>query len=228
MTNIFINMDKNQRKAFIITVAILAVIIGYFSRPYWPSDWSLPSFKISESKEVESTKKASRKSSTKVPAVLDEFNGVKVYNNGKVSNVSGRNTTKDGYNLGLKYQCVEFVKRYYYERFGHKMPDSYGHAKDFFNIKYGDGAFNKERGLKQYTNPSSARPKKEGLLVYGPTPYNRFGHVAIITKVSDSTVECISQNLGQNNGTRRSYTLNRTSNGTYSIDDPYILGWLSF
>ena len=51
---------------------------------------------------------------------IDSLNGVYVFYNGNVSHVMGRNTTKDGYNLGLKYQCVEFVKRYYYEYFNHK------------------------------------------------------------------------------------------------------------
>lgn len=64
---------------------------------------------------------------------LDSLNGVYVYYNGGVNNITERNKTADGYNLGLKYQCVEFVKRYYYERFNHKMPDAYGHAKDFFD-----------------------------------------------------------------------------------------------
>jgi len=61
---------------------------------------------------------------------LDELNGVAVYYNGAINNTSGRRTTEDGYNLGLKFQCVEFVKRYYYERFNHKMPNAMGHADD--------------------------------------------------------------------------------------------------
>ncbi len=64
---------------------------------------------------------------------VDSLNGVVVYYNGGVNHVADRNVTKDGYNLGLKYQCVEFVKRYYYEYFHHKMPDNYGNAKDFFD-----------------------------------------------------------------------------------------------
>ncbi len=44
---------------------------------------------------------------------VDSLNGVYVYYNSNVGNVSGRNLASDGYNLGLKYQCVEFVKRYY-------------------------------------------------------------------------------------------------------------------
>jgi hypothetical protein len=64
--------------------------------------------------------------------VIDRFNDVEVFYNGGVNQVVGRNLTADGYNLGLKYQCVEFVKRYYYQRFNHKMSDSYGHAKKLF------------------------------------------------------------------------------------------------
>ena len=50
---------------------------------------------------------------------IDSLNGVYVYYNGRADNVIGRNTTADGHNLGLKYQCVEFVKRYYYEKLNH-------------------------------------------------------------------------------------------------------------
>jgi hypothetical protein len=60
---------------------------------------------------------------------LDELNGVAIYYNGGVNTVQGRNLTVDGYNLGLRYQCVEFVKRYYFERHGHRMPDSYGQPR---------------------------------------------------------------------------------------------------
>src|SRR5690606_35208838 len=84
---------------------------------------------------------------------VDSLHGVYVYYNGSVGNVKGRNLAPDGYNLGLKYQCVEFVKRYYYEHLEHKMPDSYGHAKDFFDNAVGDGKLNKRRALIQYNNP---------------------------------------------------------------------------
>jgi len=59
---------------------------------------------------------------------VDSLNGVYVYYNGSVGHVSGRNLVPDGYNPGLKYQCVEFVKRYYYQHLNHKIPDSYRHT----------------------------------------------------------------------------------------------------
>ena len=63
---------------------------------------------------------------------IDDLNGVAIYYNGGVNQSHGRNLSTGGYNLGIRYQCIEFVKRYYYERLGHQMPDSYGHAKTFF------------------------------------------------------------------------------------------------
>jgi len=42
--------------------------------------------------------------------VVGEMNGIKVYCNGAVGNVSGGNLSSNGYNIGVKYQCVEFVR----------------------------------------------------------------------------------------------------------------------
>ena len=40
---------------------------------------------------------------------IDSYNNVTVYYNGRVGSTNGRNTAPDGYNLGMKYQCVEFL-----------------------------------------------------------------------------------------------------------------------
>ncbi|MCL1826253.1 MAG: CHAP domain-containing protein [Betaproteobacteria bacterium] len=154
--------------------------------------------------------------------VIDNFNGVNVYYNGSVSNVSGRNVTADNYNLGQKYQCVEFVKRYYYEYYHHKMPDSYGHAKDFFNSNLKDGDFNEKRALTQYRNPSQSQPKVGDLLIFGG---NRYGHVAIISEVKDDEIEIIQQNPGLFEKSRINIPVN-FQNGLWSIEKSRILGWL--
>lgn len=156
---------------------------------------------------------------------IDSLNRVIVYYNGGVNHVKERNTTKDGYNIGLKYQCVEFVKRYYYEYLNHKMPDSYGHAKSFFNKELKDGALNEQRNLIQYTNQSNTKPKVNDLLIFGGTIYNRFGHVAIVSKVNDSTLEIIQQNPGPFGSSRASYKLEKIGN-KWEIMDSQILGWL--
>lgn len=156
---------------------------------------------------------------------IDSLNGVYVYYNGGVDNVIGRNTTADGYNLGLKYQCVEFVKRYYYELLKHKMPDSYGHAKDFFDNTLKDGQKNNKRDLTQHTNPSNTKPKVDDLLIFDGTALNKYGHVAIISNVTEKEIEIIQQNPGPFSKSREAFTLDN-KDGKWEIKNKRILGWL--
>lgn len=153
---------------------------------------------------------------------VDSLNGVLVYYNGDVDNVKGRNTV-DGYNLGLKYQCVEFVKRYYYYHLEHKMPDSYGHAKSFFMEGIKDGKINQQRDLIQCTNPSKFKPELDDLIVMGESKY---GHVAIVSAVSDSEIELIQQNPGIHGDSRIKIAINQNSEGKWLIGRSRILGWL--
>lgn len=169
--------------------------------------------------------KSNNKTSRTIGDEIDRFNGVSVYYNAEVGNVTGRNTTADGYNLGLKYQCVEFVKRYYYEHLNHKMPDSYGHAKDFFDKNLSDGKQNKRRNLTQYTNPSRSKPKVNDLLVYRGTAFNKYGHVAIVSKVTKNKIEVIQQNPGPYGKSRVKFSI-RKKNGLWEIKNELIMGWL--
>lgn len=192
-----------KRKHIIITVI---VCIGLYAAYY-------------------SSKKFNFNPNRTVGEKVDSLHGVMVYYNGGVNHVEKRNLTKDGYNLGLEYQCVEFVKRYYYERFNHKMPDAYGHAKDFFDKGQEDGTLNSKRGLLQYKNPNKEKPQEEDLLVMGPSIFNRYGHVAIISKVTDDEVEIIQQNPGPFSTSRETFPLVNID-GRWEIVNERILGWL--
>jgi surface antigen len=154
---------------------------------------------------------------------IDSFNDVSVYYNGNPMNIKGRNLTKNGYNLGLKYQCVEFVKRYYYEYLNHKMPNSYGHAKDFYDKQTIDGELNKNRNLIQYNNPSLSKPKVNDILVLDKSTFNKFGHVSIVSKVNDNSIEVIQQNVFLN--TRENYDM-KFVEGRWRIDNKRVLCWL--
>lgn len=157
--------------------------------------------------------------------VLDSINGVLVYYNGSVSNVSGRNLAPDGYNLGLKYQCVEFVKRYYYEYYHHKMPDSYGHAKSFFDKALADGALSKIRGLVQFSNGGTHLPAIGDLIVFDGNTWNEYGHVAIISAVEADRIQIIQQNPGST-ASSRIYISFEENEGHFSLDRSDCLGWL--
>jgi len=124
---------------------------------------------------------------------LDSYRGVAVYYNGIIYIRShGQHFSGSGYYYGFKWQCVEHVKRFYYQALGHEMPDVFGHAKDFFDPSVAQGQLNTSRGLIQYRNGGDVSPRPDDLLVFTD---RRFGHVAIITYVTDSYVEIIQQNI---------------------------------
>ena len=154
---------------------------------------------------------------------IDSLDGVSVYYNGSINTSNGR-TVINGYNVGLKYQCVEFVKRYYLKHYNHKMPNSYGHAKDFFQIGIKDGAINNDRGLIQYANPSKTKPQKGDLIVMGAGS-EKYGHVAIVSEVGDDYIEIIQQNAGIVGHSRKKFKL-ILSNDMYRIEMDRINGWL--
>ncbi len=176
----------------------------------------------SESKVIEQKKSHNYKVS-KPGDTLDVFNNVFVFYNKSMNNTFGRNLTKDGYNLGLKWQCVEFVKRYYYKHLNHKMPNSYGHAKDFYNMNLNDGELNRDRNLLQFSNGSKLKPKVDDLVVFKGNMFNSYGHVAVISKVSDSEIEIIQQNVGTTS--RETFTL-KFKNNLWYVRKSSILGWL--
>ncbi|EXJ11024.1 MULTISPECIES: CHAP domain-containing protein [Nitrincola] len=156
---------------------------------------------------------------------IDELNGVGIYYNGGVNQSYGRNLTASGYNLGIKYQCIEFVKRYYYERFDHQMPDSYGHAKTFFDQNLPDGALNKQRALLQYRNGGTSMPAPDDIIVYAPSLFNPYGHVAIVAQVNAYAVIIAQQNAGPIYSSREAIPLVRQGSN-YRVDNNRVLGWL--
>ncbi|MBL0737201.1 CHAP domain-containing protein [Flavobacterium sp. GN10] len=157
---------------------------------------------------------------------IDSLNGVNVYYNGGVGNSTGRNLTDDGYNLGMKYQCVEFIKRYYYQYLKHKMPDSYGNALDFYDKTVGDGKMNEKRNLIQFSNPSKEKPKENDIIIYNKSLLNPYGHVAIISKVEENFIEIIQQNPGPFSSSRENIKLQKF-NGQWFLENDRILGRLA-
>ena len=156
---------------------------------------------------------------------IDALNGVAIYYNGGVNQSRGRNTSVDGYNLGIRHQCVEFVKRYYFERFGHRMPDSYGHARSFFDPQLADGELNAQRGLLQFRNGSGALPQADDILVFGPSVFNPYGHVAIVAEVNRYAVIIAQQNAGPLHSSREALPLLPLGDG-YRIEAARVVGWL--
>jgi len=157
---------------------------------------------------------------------IDSLSGVVVYYNGGVAQTKDRNLSKDGYNIGIRWQCVEFIKRFYLEFLNHKMPNSYGHAKDFFDKKIKDGKFNRDRNLIQYSNPSKTKPRIYDVVIFDGHKNNPYGHVAIISKVNENNIEIIQQNMGTFGSSRENLEL-VLKNGFWEIKHGRLIGRLS-
>ena len=128
--------------------------------------------------------------------IVAEFNGVPVrYNSGGVDSCQeGRHLSSDGkYSYGMKWQCVEFVRRYYFDALNHRMPEKYGNAKDYFRDNIPHGGLNTERDLIQYQNQNTEKPRVNDLLVC-PKMAGGYGHVSIIKQVEDNKLTVIQQN----------------------------------
>jgi hypothetical protein len=188
-----------------LLLALLVAVVGWTTLRFRSTWYFFPDFAIGQA--------------------IDSLDGVYVYYNGETGNVRGRNRAPDGYNLGLQYQCVEFVKRYYYERFRHKMPEAAGHARDFFDPRVKDGAINPARNLRQYRNGGRQKPRAGDLLVFGPTAKNPYGHVAIVSKADGDEVELVQQNGGAWVRPRQRLDLEKTGSG-WRINEKNLLGWL--
>lgn len=157
-----------------------------------------------------------------IGGVLDSYKEVEVYYNGSdYGEVYGKSYAKDGYYYGYKWQCVEYVKRFYHDVLGHKMPDGYGNAKDFFDKDVPNGKLNEKRGLIQYTNGEGEKPKVDDLLIFTDT---NFGHVVIISEVGDDYIEVVQQNMGKSSRDRFDLGL---KDGKYYIGGKRVpSGWL--
>lgn len=170
-----------------------------------------------ESRSVQSVRQSEVPAGTKI----DEYKGIAVYSNGtNYMSSHGLNYSNDGYYYGYKWQCVEYVKRFYYEKYDHIMLDGAGHAKYFFNPMLEQGQFNEQRGLMQYDNGGDVKPQADDLLVFTDGAY---GHVAIISEVGDSWVEVIQQN---SEVPRERYKLEADDGKYLIIGEKEAAGWL--
>jgi surface antigen len=154
--------------------------------------------------------------------ILDEHLGVPVYENGFMFQKShGKSFAADGYYYGQKWQCIEYVKRFYREALKHEMPNVWGHARNFFDNELGDSGFNEERGLLQFRNGSEHPPQINDILVFQDTQY---GHVGIVTRVEYHSVEIIQQNIfGQ---PRQRFTVTCVDEKHYIQAPRLAAGWL--
>jgi surface antigen len=148
---------------------------------------------------------------------LGQFNTVAAYSNGSVNYNSGQRNSVNGVDTGLKWQCVEFVRRYFYTIFG--ISPNGGDALNWY-------ANAPALGLERHPNGGTTPPQVGDILCKGYTPGTPFGHVAIIKRVENNRVYTAQQNVSQDSTDLDKWLPLTVSNGTYFVGDSSIQGWL--
>ncbi|MEM6884683.1 MAG: CHAP domain-containing protein [Verrucomicrobiota bacterium] len=155
--------------------------------------------------------KESVRPAPEVGEIVDSWRGVPVRYNGKPYWRSvGKHSSESGYYYGKQWQCVEYIKRFYFDALGHEMPEVMGHAESFFDPEVPHGELNPERELMQFRNGGNEAPQVDDLIVWQQDVY---GHVAIVSKVTEDQIEVVQQNVIS--GTRQNLRLEKTAEGKF-------------
>lgn len=134
---------------------------------------------------------------------VGSFQGVPAYSNGTNGTASNQYNTVNGYRTGMKWQCVEYVSRFYWLVYGRQIAG--GNANSF----YGNG-----KGLNRRANGGSVRPQVGDILCSASGGY---GHVAIVREVGSNYIVVIHQNWANTSADNAKRMTMTVSNGRYTV-----------
>jgi glutathionylspermidine amidase/synthetase len=156
---------------------------------------------------------------------------VAAYSNGNDSYISDDSNYLYGVYMGIKWQCVEYARRWLFIRKGCVFDSVVGAADIWTQISQVQRVVDKQCfSLKKYPNGSPNPPLNESLLIYNRSGTDfPFGHVAVIVAVLPGFIRVAEQNYypyywSGNYSRQIPYEL---INGSYYIEDyGSILGWM--
>jgi surface antigen len=143
---------------------------------------------------------------TKLPrnGIFGTVNSIQVYSNGYNYDYHEKDRSDTyGIDLGSKWQCVEWIRRFYYLAYGKRIGINTTYAKEFY-LKCLNW------GMKAYPNGSSDNIRTGDIIVFAATPKNEAGHVSLVTKVTPGYIEVAQQNVY--GFAHLNYRINRTGN----------------
>lgn len=154
---------------------------------------------------------------------------VPAYSNCNADCVVFAPNTEKGVYTGIKWQCVEFARRWLLVNKGVVYGDVDVAADIWRNIsvvkRVADG---KEIPLQAHLNGSTQPPEIGDLLIYAKEFLNT-GHVAVITALNfaEGTVEVAEQNFANRKwvGSYARKIELAQKNGKTWVLDPYVIGW---
>ena len=169
-------------------------------------------------------------------SVLGTNNGVIAYSNGNCDYVSHEYYDLDIVRAGLKWQCVEYARRWLILTRSLTYDKAVPWASDIWHLNSLESLeyypFTYPVPLNRVPNGSRCPPVVGSILIYSRgEPDIRYGHVAIITGVDADYVEVAEENWDNDywpgNYARRIEM--KYSGGNYTLHDELpILGWMVY
>ena len=167
-------------------------------------------------------------------------NGIPFYKNKKQNIDNWITVDNKKIYCGIKWQCVEYVRRYLILTYG----ISFENVKNAYDIFKKNIIFYKIKdeslvGIKKYINGlSKTMPKISNLIVWnGDDNFLKYGHVAVIVNIIGKNLYICEQNFNErtthqssNKNYSRCLMVDKNENGMYYIyDKKYdnILGWVN-
>ncbi len=154
---------------------------------------------------------------------------VPAYSNGDDSYVSMRHNSLYGVYMGMKWQCVEYARRWLFIRKGCTFKDVDMASDMWYQLSYVERVVDgRHFPLKRYPNGSPTPPKKDSFIIYKQNSVFPVGHVAVIVDVVPGYIRIAEQNYYFDYW-RYDYARQISlifQNGYYYINDDRIYGWM--
>lgn len=121
---------------------------------------------------------------------IGDASGIYAYSNGENTGGGGTCGTNSvsGYTTGYKWQCVEYVNRYFYQKFNKKI--SGGNANTYYSKA-------SSKGLNSAKNGGTDKPQVGNIIC---SAGGNYGHVAIVKEVGSDYIKAVQQNWSCSTG----------------------------
>jgi len=155
---------------------------------------------------------------------LGESNGVVAYSSYNRETNKYKELESTYYNgmySGLKWQCVEFARRYLMATYNITF-DQIDYAYQIFDLDHFISTLDgKKIRINKTINDRKRLPKKGALIIWDRhiTPHNT-GHVAVVIGRTNNYVFIAEQNWDNNSWNNKNYSRK------LDINDPNIIGWV--
>jgi glutathionylspermidine amidase/synthetase len=147
--------------------------------------------------------------------------GVIAYSSYYENNIREKNYI-NGIFTGIKWQCVEFARRYLIQ-VNNITFDAVDNAYDIFNLNNFKTLNSVNIPIQKYSNGSNILPHIGSLIIWSKdVDIKETGHVAVVTDVTKNYIKIAEQNYDNKNYSRKIYINNNI------LDSMHLLGWINY